>query len=611
MNRTKIINKLINKINGKRYLEIGLGEGTNFQNVECDYKVSVDPDSNYSATYCMNSDDFFQSKLEKEKFDVILVDGLHHSDQVYRDVANSLSLLKEGGYIVCHDLNPQNEAMQVVPWQGGNWNGDCWKAFVKLRSERIDLQMHTVDTDYGCGIISRGFQVPLHLKEDLTYANLEKNRKEWLNLISVKEFMDMYFDSNLVGAIERYISDPNDPEKNFTLALMYDDLGQTATAVSYYIRTAERTNEDILKYECLIRAAGCFERQGTRKFTVKGLMQHAIATMPKRPEAYYMMSRFYENDTGNDGKWFDSYLLSALALSVCDFDNLPPLRTKVNYPGKFAILFQKAHTAWWCGLCDDSKNMFLDLYSNYELPPNFKNLVKSNLDRLGAFSSKTLSLYNRSKHDRLKTKFNESNLIEQNYSEAYQDMFVLTLFKGKRNGTYLEIGSGHPTYGNNTYLLEKDYGWSGISFDLSEEFIDAHKKERKHISIVRDATSVNYDKFLSGLNVKNTIDYLQIDCDPPDVSFKVLLSIPFEKYKFGVITFEHDHYAEPSGGYREKARNYLKEHGYVLFASNISPDDNRPYEDWFVHPEVIDINEFVHLMKTDDTTKNAEKYMLR
>jgi len=53
--------------------------------------------------------------------------------------------------------------------------------------------MHTVDTDFGCGIISRGKQELLTIQQlDINYQNLEKNRKKWLNLISVDEFLNLY-----------------------------------------------------------------------------------------------------------------------------------------------------------------------------------------------------------------------------------------------------------------------------------------------------------------------------------------------------------------------------------------------------------------------------------
>ena len=94
--------------------------------------------------------------------------------------------------------NPKRQEYVSREKQKGNpayglWNGDCWKAFVKLRKERNDITMHTVDTDFGCGIISRGKQELLNIQqEDINYQNLEKNRKKWLNVISVDEFLNSF-----------------------------------------------------------------------------------------------------------------------------------------------------------------------------------------------------------------------------------------------------------------------------------------------------------------------------------------------------------------------------------------------------------------------------------
>ena len=41
-------------------------------------------------------------------------------------------------------------------------------------------------------------------------------------------------------------------------------------------------------------------------------------------------------------------------------------------------------------------------------------------------------------YEKLKEKYEEN--IERNWSQVYQDIFVLSLLDGKRNGTYLEIG---------------------------------------------------------------------------------------------------------------------------------------------------------------------------
>jgi len=46
-----------------------------------------------------------------------------------------------------------------------------------------------VDTDYGCGVITQGSQTVLDLKGlEVSYKNFDKNREEWLNLISPEDF---------------------------------------------------------------------------------------------------------------------------------------------------------------------------------------------------------------------------------------------------------------------------------------------------------------------------------------------------------------------------------------------------------------------------------------
>lgn len=186
--RTEIINWLIDKGTYKKYLEIGVNKPRrNFNLIKIESKVGVDPgvEGVSLATYTMTSDEFFEQNTEN--FDIVFVDGLHEANQVYRDIVNSLNVLNEGGVIVCHDMNPPSELHQKVPRQSRSWNGDCWKAFVRLRMERDDLEMCVIDDDCGLGIIHTGTQKILK-KEELTYENLDKNRKEWLNLVSVEEF---------------------------------------------------------------------------------------------------------------------------------------------------------------------------------------------------------------------------------------------------------------------------------------------------------------------------------------------------------------------------------------------------------------------------------------
>jgi hypothetical protein len=145
-----------------------------------------------------------------------------------------------------------------------------------------------------------------------------------------------------------------------------------------------------------------------------------------------------------------------------------------------------------------------------------------------------------------------------------------------------------------------------VSLDIVEESIVKFKQTRKQPAVVKDATSVNFNRFLSGLDMPTDIDYLQIDCDPPEVSYQVLLNIPFDDYRFAVITFEHDIYADDTKAIQGKAAKYLESYGYICVVNNVSPDDtNRPYEDWWVHPDLVDNDIIEKIMNISDQAKPA------
>jgi hypothetical protein len=191
MTRTDIINKLIKKNNYKTYLEIGVNTpnqpGYNWINVDVQLKHGVDP--NVDTTYKVTSDVFFE-KYIPHKYDLIFVDGLHTFEQSYKDIINSLAFLNENGTIVVHDCNPINEISQRPIRESNEWNGDVWKSILKLRLENKDLQIYTVDTDYGCSVIKKGRQDLLKPENNMyDYFYFEKNKNKILNLISVNEFI--------------------------------------------------------------------------------------------------------------------------------------------------------------------------------------------------------------------------------------------------------------------------------------------------------------------------------------------------------------------------------------------------------------------------------------
>jgi len=187
MLRTDIINHFIKKHGYTTYLEVGVSNGWCFERIECENKEGVDPDTLSPAKHCMTSDEFFRNASHDgillKAYDIIFIDGLHHADQVYKDIKNAIKHLNPGGTIVCHDMSPESLQAQYVPRQVKIWNGDCWKAWVRLRTE-LDMQMYVINTDFGCGVIREGSQEKLELTEPLTYDNLVKNRRLWLNLKS-------------------------------------------------------------------------------------------------------------------------------------------------------------------------------------------------------------------------------------------------------------------------------------------------------------------------------------------------------------------------------------------------------------------------------------------
>jgi hypothetical protein len=300
-------------------------------------------------------------------------------------------------------------------------------------------------------------------------------------------------------------------------------------------------------------------------------------------------------------------MISTIGQQVCKFDHAP-LHTYVDYPGEYGVLFQRAIASWWCGLCDEARGILLNLRYNYKMDDTHRNAVDYNLNNLG-IGGKTIVNYTKNDYLKLKHKFPGSKEIETNYSESYQDLFILSILHGKRNGTYLEIGAGHPFYGNNTALLEKDFGWKGVSLDLSQGFIDQFFEKRENVSLLRDATSVDYDDLLSGMDIGPNIDYLQIDCDPPEVSFEILKKIPFEKYKFSVITFEHDAYHDDKN-IKEKSRKLLKSFGYELIFDEVSFDGENSYEDWWVHPKLVDKTLFDGMKMVDGKVKSGKSCMM-
>lgn len=233
-------------------------------------------------------------------------------------------------------------------------------------------------------------------------------------------------------------------------------------------------------------------------------------------------------------------------------------------------------------------------------------------------------------------------------SQAGQDLFVIALTQGKKNGRWLELGCGYPKQVSNTWLLEKEFGWTGTSIDSADPLTQAHHLWMLFYSTVRscfghdipDAWIENpkdifalpdhvqkqlidihdYDRYVDNCDwhserpgaefiitdalnmdfatLSGPYDYLQIDIDDHANHCNLLQSV-IKEHEFQVITFEHDFWTktEDTAFCRDQSRKIMQSEGYVLLCTDITCEpskgdsiDNEPiyFEDWYVHPSRID-----------------------
>ena len=67
-------------------------------------------------------------------------------------------------------------------------------------------------------------------------------------------------------------------------------------------------------------------------------------------------------------------------------------------------------------------------------------------------------------------------LLKKSRSQQFQDVVALYVNNFVMNGYYVEIGVGDGFQNSNSYILEKDYNWSGILVEPSKQF---HRKLNK------------------------------------------------------------------------------------------------------------------------------------
>lgn len=143
--------------------------------------------------------------------------------------------------------------------------------------------------------------------------------------------------------------------------------------------------------------------------------------------------------------------------------------------------------------------------------------------------------------------------------------------------------------------------------EYDSKFLPLYQAHRTNsIHIIDDATKIDYKNVLEQNSMPFQFDYLQIDLEANNGStietLKKLDNDIFDTYKFATVTFEHDIYHTNEYNTRLLSREIFTKRGYVCVFEDIS-NDNHPYEDWYVHPDLVDMNYVNELIE-----KNQKNY---
>jgi tetratricopeptide (TPR) repeat protein len=374
--------------------------------------------------------------------------------------------------------------------------------------------------------------------------------------------------------LELYCRNTNGDIENYELGLEYYKIRQYAAAISYFLRAAERSDDTTLVYDTLILLALCFDKLGRRAYSFEGLLQYAIAIDPTRQEAYFHMCRLNEYKN----QWREMMINSSIGSKL---EEMKP-NTLLEYKGYVAFEFYQAFSKYNNGNIEKAKEQFLDIAYISDSDGEYGSISKNNITNLGY---PDIISYRKQKHLELfKFPFDGIEIIEKNHSKHFQDMFVLALLNGKKNGYYVEFGSGLPYEASNTALLETKFDWKGLSFDRSTQMCERFARERTNPVLNIDVTTEDIKTIFEKNMTPDWIDYLQIDCD--DDSIKVLSKIPFDDYQFGIIHYEHDKYRLGDTP-KQASKRFLESKDYILVANNIAVDETNAYEDWWVHRSLL------------------------
>lgn len=110
------------------------------------------------------------------------------------------------------------------------------------------------------------------------------------------------------------------------------------------------------------------------------------------------------------------------------------------------------------------------------------------------------------------------------FSQMGEDIMLDTLFEGKENGFYVDVGAYHPKQYSNTYLLYLR-GWHGINIDPNPTFLKQFNKQRPRDINVEAAIASNHREmtyYLFNAPAINTLSKTQANKQREKTQYKIL-----------------------------------------------------------------------------------------
>ncbi|MBM4223953.1 MAG: FkbM family methyltransferase [Gammaproteobacteria bacterium] len=204
-----------------------------------------------------------------------------------------------------------------------------------------------------------------------------------------------------------------------------------------------------------------------------------------------------------------------------------------------------------------------------------------------------------------------AELLPLSHGQCFQDVAALFFAAHRKNGFFVEVGTGDGVRLSNTYMLERDFAWSGILFEpdrRNQETIRARRRAmldvraafsedgrslsfvecsgstalstlkafrrnngRLRQGAVNEVVTVRLDTALEAANAPRMIDYISIDTEGSEL--EVLEGLDLARWRVRFLTIEHNYVP----GRREELARRLGGQGYRQVLPEFSCMDS-----WFV-----------------------------